>query len=316
MMNELVSTRNNLHIDPSLSFWGWEIPVYLFLGGLVAGMMLISGYFIFSGRTKNTKCSCFLIPIVALASISLGMFALFLDLEHKLYFWRLYLTFEWTSPMSWGAWILFLVYPILIMNALIRIPDEIGERFSFLRKISDKINDHKFMVKLIGAFSMFTGGILGMYTGVLLSSFVARPAWNSSMLWALFLISGLSSAAAFVHLVGRDEDERRMLAKADNGFLITEILIILLMIVGFLSSTQVQIEAVKLFLGGSLSAVFWVFVVGMGIIIPLIIQIAAVNNKIQHTPVAPVMVMLGGLLLRFVVVFAGQASHWSSSVFK
>ena len=35
--------------------WGWEIPVYLFLGGLVAGMMVISGYFLFSGRDKNTR---------------------------------------------------------------------------------------------------------------------------------------------------------------------------------------------------------------------------------------------------------------------
>ncbi|MFH1049374.1 MAG: NrfD/PsrC family molybdoenzyme membrane anchor subunit [bacterium] len=315
-MNELVNTRHNLHIDPSLAIWGWEIPVYLFLGGLVAGMMIISGYFIFTGRTKNTKCSCFLIPMVALGAISLGMLSLFLDLEHKLYVWRLYLAFEWTSPMSWGSWILILVYPILIMNAFIRIPDEMGERFKFLKIISDKINSHKFMVKFIGALSMGTGGFLGMYTGVLLSSFAARPLWNTSMLWALFLVSGLSSAAAFVHLVGKDEDERKMLAKADNGFLILELMIMFLLFAGFLSSSQIQIDAAGLFLGGSYTAVFWVFVVGMGIVIPLIIQLAAVNNKIHHVPLAPVMVIIGGLLLRFVIVYAGQASGWSTAVFK
>jgi formate-dependent nitrite reductase membrane component NrfD len=41
-MNELVITRHNEMIDPHLSIWGWEIPVYLFLGGLVAGMMTVS----------------------------------------------------------------------------------------------------------------------------------------------------------------------------------------------------------------------------------------------------------------------------------
>jgi formate-dependent nitrite reductase membrane component NrfD len=42
-MNEITLTRNNHLIDPSLGVWGWEIPIYLFLGGMVAGMMLISG---------------------------------------------------------------------------------------------------------------------------------------------------------------------------------------------------------------------------------------------------------------------------------
>lgn len=315
-MHELINTRHNLQIDPHLHIWGWEIAVYLFLGGLVAGMMIITGYFILTGRTKNTKCSCFLIPIVGLGAISLGMLALFLDLEHKLYVWRMYLTFQWTSPMSWGAWMLLLVYPILILNALLRIPEEIGAKFPKLTTISEKLNGHQFTVKFLGAASMVTGGILGMYTGVLLSAFAARPLWNSSMLWILFLTSGLSSAAAFVHLVSKDVDERRMLAKADNAFLIAEILIIVLMFVGSLTSPQEQQEAVKVFLGGSYTVYFWVFIIGLGIIFPLIIQMASVNNKIRHTALAPILVMLGGLILRFVFVFAGQASHWSTAVFK
>ncbi|MCK5741097.1 MAG: polysulfide reductase NrfD, partial [Chlorobi bacterium] len=129
-MHELIITRSNHLIDPVFTPWGWEIPIYLFLGGIVAGMMLISGYFILTGRTQQTKCSCFLIPLVALGLISVGMFFLFLDLEHKIYVWRLYTTFEWTSPMSWGAWILLLVYPILMLNAIIRVPEEIGKRWA------------------------------------------------------------------------------------------------------------------------------------------------------------------------------------------
>jgi protein NrfD len=37
-MNEeiMISGRMNPHIDPTLGFWGWEIPLYLFLGGLAA----------------------------------------------------------------------------------------------------------------------------------------------------------------------------------------------------------------------------------------------------------------------------------------
>lgn len=315
-MHELVITRHNHLIDPILHFWEWQIPVYLFLGGLVAGMMIISGYFIFSGRTKNTQCSCFLIPMIALIGISLGMFALFLDLEHKWHVWRFYTTFQLTSPMSWGSWILLLVYPLLILNALIRIPDRFQERYPKAELFAKRLTSHPFVVKMIGVMSMIVGGLLGMYTGVLLSSFGARPAWNSSMLWILFLVSGLSSAAAFIHMVAREREERELLAKADNGFLVFELFIFMLLLIGFLSSSQVHIDAAMLFISGPFAAVFWVFVIGIGIVIPLIIQILAVNHKINHTPVAPIMVMLGGLLLRFVIVSAGQYSTWSTIFFK
>lgn len=314
-MNELVITRNNPMIDPSIHIWGWEIAVYLFLGGIVAGMMMISGYFILTGRTQNTKCSCFLIPIVAIVAISIGMLALFLDLEYKVHFWRMYVTFQWWSPMSWGAWILFLVYPILIANALIRIPEEMKGKLKFLVAFSDKINQRPFLVKVIGASSMIVGGLLGTYTGILLSSFVARPAWNSSMLWILFLVSGLSTAAAFVHLVGRDADERRMLAKADNGFLVAELIIIILIIIGFLTSTKSHIQAANLILGGEYTATFWIFVVFIGIVIPLIIQLLAVNLKIRHTPVAPILVITGGLILRFIIVSMGQHTQWNTAIY-
>ena len=63
--------------------------------------------------------------------LNLGMGALFLDLAHKLYVYRVYMAFEPTSPMSWGSWVLILVFPVLILSALIRLPEAwpwLGER--------------------------------------------------------------------------------------------------------------------------------------------------------------------------------------------
>jgi formate-dependent nitrite reductase membrane component NrfD len=65
-----------------------------------------------------------------------------------------------------------------------------------------------------------------------------------------------------------------------------------------------------LLIDGPFASSFWVFVIALGIVIPLIIQLLAVNHKIQHTPVAPIMVIVGGLILRFVIVAAGQYSSW------
>jgi len=309
-MHELTTTRHNELVDPVLHIWGWEIPVYLFIGGLVAGIMIISGYFTLKGQFKKNPFSSFYLPHVSLILLSLGMFSLFLDLEHKLYVWRLYTTFKIASPMSWGAWILILVYPALFLNTLIRIPDRFKGVVPIFDRLSARINEHPFLIKNIGVLNILLGILLGMYTGVLLSSIGARPLWNSAMLWMLFLVSGLSSAAAFVHMIARDKYERQLLAKADNAFLTLEIFVIGGFISGLLTSTSVHIEAAKLLLNGPYAAVFWVFVIGLGIIIPLFLQLLAVNEKVKHTALPPLLVLSGGLILRFVIVYAGQYSHY------
>ena len=309
-MHEITITRHNHLIDPSLHIWGWEIPVYLFLGGMVAGMLVISGYFLFTGRHKSANCSCFYMPIMSFILLSLGMLALFLDLEHKLYVWRLFTTFEITSPMSWGSWILILLYPLILINMILRPPEILVAKFPKIQELSTKMNDNVKLLKNIGVLNMLLGGSLGLYTGVLLSSLGARPLWSSSVLWLLFLTSGLSAAAAFIHMVAKEKFERELLAKADNGFLVFELFVFAMFFVGLATSSRAHADAAMILINGPYAAVFWVFVIGLGLVIPLIIQLLAVNHKIKHTPVAPIMVIIGGLILRFVIVSAGQYSHW------
>jgi formate-dependent nitrite reductase membrane component NrfD len=313
-MQELTNTRHNELIDPSLHVWGWEIPVYLFLGGLVAGMMIITGYYIFKGKYKEYGCVCRKLPLLSIIILSIGMLFLFLDLEYKVHVWRMYMTFKILSPMSWGAWILLLVYPALIAALLINVPVIISTFFDFTEKWSERINNSPGFIRIIGITNIALGIMLGIYTGVLLSAFGARPLWNSSILSILFLISGLSTAAAFVHMIANDKKEKTELAKADNTFIGIELVLLALFIIGLLSSSQAGINGVMLILNGKFAAMFWVFVVGFGLIIPLIIQLLAVNKKIKHAALAPVLVLFGGLMLRFVIVFAGQFSHWTKNV--
>jgi formate-dependent nitrite reductase membrane component NrfD len=309
-MNEITNTRHNEMIDPLLHVWGWEIPVYLFLGGLVAGMMIISGFFLFTGRNKEAKSASLIIPFICFILLSLGMLSLFLDLEHKLYVWRLYLTFEIASPMSWGSWILLLIYPILIAGMIIGMPEKYIRKFAFLGRAREFLLAKKSRTIGIGLITILFGVMLGMYTGVLLSSLGARPLWSSSILWVLFLTSGLSGAAAFVHMIAKDKYERELLARGDNIFLSVELLVIAMMLVSLLSTSEVHLNAAMLLINGKFALSFWVLVVGLGIVIPLIIQLLAVTHKIKHTVAAPIMVILGGLALRFIIVGAGQYSYW------
>ncbi len=310
-MNEITTTRSNEMIDPVMHIWGWEVGVYLFLGGLVAGMMIISGYFLVKGRHTENTCSCFRLPLLGFILLTAGMFALFLDLEYKIHVWRMYATFQIASPMSWGSWILILVYPALFANILIRPAEWMMKRAPFIRPWSDKISSIPAILKAVGMTNILLGLMLGIYTGVLLSAFGARPLWNSSVLAVLFLVSGMSSAAALVHMIAKNAEERVLLAKADVNFLLAELAVILLWIIGLISSTEAHLRAAGLILDGPYAAVFWVFVVMIGLVIPAIMQSLAVRHKIHHFTAFPVMVLFGSLMLRLVIVAAGQYSHWT-----
>jgi protein NrfD len=309
-MHELTLARHNELVDPILRVWNWQIPVYLFLGGWVAGMMVVVAYFLFRGRHREETCVCGVLPALSVVLLSLGMLALFLDLEHKLYVWRLYTTFQISSPMSWGAWILILVYPALFAVIVLHPPRPLVGIWPVFDRLSDRLANPR-IVRIIASANVALGTALGIYTGILLSTFAARPFWNSALLGPLFLVSGLSSAAAFTHLVAIRPEERVLLAKTDNVFLVIELFLIGLYLIGLLSGPAASASAARLVLGGPFTSAFWVFVVGFGIVVPLIIQLLAVSHRIRHTPLAPIFVLAGGLALRFVFVLVGQYSSWS-----
>ncbi len=127
---EITTVRNNLHVDPTLHIWASEIPIYLFLGGLAGGLLILSAVLAFMARRDGKPLPAVVtwMPFTALAFLSLGMLFLFLDLSHKLYVWRFYLSFELTSPMSWGSWILMLVYTIGILLGLNLISEHARSR--------------------------------------------------------------------------------------------------------------------------------------------------------------------------------------------
>jgi formate-dependent nitrite reductase membrane component NrfD len=344
-MNEFTNFRHNPDIDPALHAWGWEIPVYLFLGGLVAGLMIIAGVrlLIMRPTQRQALVCCTIGPLAGLTLLSIGMLALFLDLTHKINVWRLYLTFQPTSPMSWGSWILLFVYPALLANALTHLPEAIpalAKRLPVLVTISDYILARARLVSAIGLANISIGIALGVYTGLLLGTMGARPLWNSAVLGPLFLFSGLSTAAALLHgilvlttpddelpefadfllsMVGRWSQARPLdariaptLAQADNSFLTIELALLGLLLIGHLTSTAVHQEAAALLLTGPYAAVFWVFVIGLGILVPLFLQHFELLHRIRHTIAPSLLVLMGGLVLRFVLVGAGQASHWSA----
>ncbi len=309
-MNELDIARHSRFIDPQLHVWGWEIPVYLFLGGMAAGTLFLSA--LLWSRPGPRSRAARLLPFIAPALLALGMGALFLDLSHKLHVFRFYLAFRWTSPMSWGAWILLIVFPIAILFGLATIADEDAEalaaRVPALRRpvASGRAFALRHARGLRMAAAIAAVG-LGGYTGVLLSALGARALWGSALLGPLFLVSGISSGAAFTMLLGISAEERAFLARADIHAMWLEIALILFFLVGLGTGGAASRAAADLVLGGAFTAPFWALVVVAGLVIPTAMELLERRLHLAATAVAPALVLLGGFALRWILVSAGQS---------
>jgi len=310
----LVTARFNPKIDPSLAIWSWEIPVYLFLGGLTAGIMIIAAYAVLARKDLELPFTHDRIALWAPVALSIGMTALFMDLEHKLYVYRFYTSFQPASPMSWGAWILVLVYPLMILQTLSTLRRGYPRLAGWLEKLpyGGRLLDLGETVRYpVAALVIPLAVGLGIYTGVLLSAFSARPFWNTGLLGPLFLVSGLSTAGAVALIGARMKSEKHFFTRTDIFLIGVELTLITLLIINLGTGPAQQLEAMRMVMGGEYTTPFWLWFVLPGLLIPLMLEILEMRNIRQYTLVASLLVLYGGYMLRYLTVELGQLSTWT-----
>lgn len=301
-----IETTRNAALASAERVWGWEIPIYLFLGGLVAGLMLaVSVSVLLLGRARVTQAMRRGV-VAAPVLLSLGMGALFLDLTYKLHVFRFYTTFQATAPMSIGSWVLLLVYPVQL-GLILALPADLVEpwldRAPFLGRARRWAEEH---VRGLAWGGLVLGVALGVYTGVLLSATVARPLWSSGALGFLFLASGASTGVAALMVLERDHEMQGIFARADLALIAAELLVLSLWLVGLLTQGPIYREAAALVLTGPYAPVFVGVVVFGGLLLPAMLEALSLRGRALHSRWVPALVLVGGLLLRFVIVYAGQ----------
>lgn len=311
MKEELfVSGRNIPNIDPYLNIWHWQIPSYLFLGGLAAGILFFASFFTIMGKENKMEATVKKAPMIVPFVLMLGLFFLFLDLKHKLYFWQLYTTIRLESPMGWGSWVLMIITPISILWSASYMK-EVFPKWDWKFKILNTIEAWLIKNRKIIAWPMaIYAVILGIYTGILLSAFNARPLWNTSILGPLFLVSGMSTGAAVIMLMSKDHKERKIIGRIDILLIVVELFFIIHLFMGFMAGSEVQINAANLFLGGKFTAPFFAFVVILGLIFPAVLEIMELKGYKVPIVIPAVLILLGGLIFRFLMVEAGQITRY------
>jgi protein NrfD len=311
MKEELfVSGRNIPNIDPYLHIWHWQIPIYLFLGGLAAGILFLAAVYTILGKEKEMQATVKWAPFIVPFALIIGLGMLFLDLKHKLYFWQLYTTIRLESPMGWGAWVLMIMTPISIIWSASYVREVFPNwdwKFKFLYTFEAWVIKNRWFIAWPMAIYAV---ILGIYTGILLSAFNARPLWNTTILGPLFLVSGMSTGAACIILMSKNHEERRLIGRLDLLFIAVELFFIVHMIMGFLAGSQVQIDAANLFLGGQFTVPFFVFVIILGLLLPAVLEVLELIGFKMPIIIPAILVLLGGLIFRFIMVEAGQITRY------
>lgn len=326
---------------PNMATWGWEIALYLFLGGLVAGLMVFSGVMRFA-RVKNFPRAVFVADLAGLPLLSAGMMCLFLDLSNKINVWRLYTAFQVQSAMSWGAWILLVTLLLLAIRFVSLVPSPRSALFLGLplfpappaseeeavekaaRKPSPGASLVEWAWKLLDKFVLWTkradrafallgivlGTGLGFYTGVLLSTIPARPLWNTALLAPLFLVSGLASGGAFLCLFLPKEEHTRLVPYSILSCGV-ELLLLLALVINLNSGNGASQRAGSLLFGGAFGWMFWGLVVLIGLLLPAVAeQLEWMHFRVPflQARIPPALKLIGSLVLRFVIVFAGLLS--------
>ncbi|EGF1642020.1 cytochrome c nitrite reductase subunit NrfD [Salmonella enterica] len=282
--------------------WDWPIAIYLFLIGISAGLVtlaiLLRRFHPEAGGSDSTLLRTTL--VLGPGAIILGLLILVFHLTRPWTFWKLMFHYSFTSVMSMGVMLFQLYMVVLVLwlakifgKEVIALQQRWLPRLGIVQKVLALITPfHRVLETLMLVLAV----LLGAYTGFLLSALKSYPFLNNPILPVLFLFSGISSGAAVALIV--------MALRHRSNPHSTE--------ARFVHRMETPVVWLEIFLlaalgGGFWSWWFWLGVVGLGLIIPLLLKPWANRSVTFHGVLAVCGASLTGvLLLRFFILYAGQ----------
>jgi protein NrfD len=284
--------------------WGWYIVWYFFFGGLAGGCYFIAVLIDLFGRPEDRGLAR-LGYYIALPCIIISAILLILDLGRPLRFWHMLLQsntyrimFKPWSPMSVGSWALLIFGIFALLSFLGALAEE-----GHLQKPEAK------RLRCPGALGLsiaLVGGLCGLfvagYTGVLLSV-TNRPIWSdTSLLGMLFAVSAASISAALMILLAHKSDRSvpgiNALHRWDMWVVALEFIVLIAVMISLGPVFRAWLSA--------WGALLLLGVIVVGMLIPWALYFRKEWLGERNVTTAAALVLLGGFILRLVIVFSAQ----------
>lgn len=292
--------------------WGWYIVLYFFFGGLAGGSYFLAALTDLIGRPGDRPLAR-LGYYVAFPLVLLCGLLLIVDLNRPLRFWHMLiesqtfgLMFKPWSPMSVGAWALLIFGIFSFLSFLAALAEEDRIRWAALRRIRWPALRRLRPPYALGTLIAILGGVSGLflagYTGILLAV-TNRPIWSDTpLLGLLFIISAASTSAALLSLLAYRAGWRMPalfgLQRMDGWLIGLELLVLVALLISLGPVFRAWLNA-------------WGLLLLVGVIVGLLVPLGLSwrQRRIGELNVATtaVLVLLGGFLLRAVVVFSAEA---------
>ncbi len=256
-----------------LGQWNFWIVLYLWFVGIGTGAFLTAYYINKKDDASDLLARASWIGVAALAA---GSLLLLVDLGRPLRFWHMFVSYRGSSVMWIGSWLITITTILMFIVALTKS-------------------------KGAAALAAIGAALTASYVGVLLTV-SAIQLWSGTLLlpW-LFLASAFTTGAAALSLSKDGSRYADVLGEVGKAYGILELIILILFV--FWSFAAAPAAALSMVAGKYVGA-FWVGVLIIGIAAPLYLEIKS-DKKISIAATG-LMVIFGGLALRYLVVFAGQ----------
>jgi protein NrfD len=291
--------------------WTWWIILYFFVGGIAGSAFFLASLLHLFGRPADR-------PLVrlgyylAFAGAIISGLLLTIDLGRPERFWHMLIQSNTGRPMlkSWvpmsvGVWGLLLFGLFAFLAALAAASDD-RPGVRLLQSAPARALRRPGLAAAIAVLGSIFGLFIAGYTGVLLAV-TNRPIWaDSTLLGLLFLVSGASTGAAALSLLAiwrRSGHPASLdwLRWFDRRALMLELLVLVLFLVSLGSVARVFLGwwGLALLLG----------VIGTGILAPLLLERRTGLHAPSHLVRSAALVLLGGFLLRVVVLLSSNGIH-------
>lgn len=289
--------------------WGWWIILYFFLGGIASGAYFIGTLIDLVGHERDRRISNIAYYIAFPLVVVCGLL-LIVDLGRPERFWHMMIQsntgwpmFKYWSPMSVGAWAL-LLFGACASASFVGALTEDG-RFGLARFSGLARYLHQGPVGTIfQVIGCLFGFFIASYTGALLTA-TNQPFWSDSpLIGALFLASAGSTGIAALLLImslgrGIPRDSVANLERTDRWVMLLE----LFLLIAFVVSLGGLAPA---FVGSIYGILLIVVTLALGVLVPLALSWRTHPLGARSTVIAATLVLIGGLVLRYAIVMAGQ----------
>ena len=272
---------------PHLAY-NWMTATYFFLGGLGAGSFLLS--LMANYWKQEFKPVAKVASLVAPIATAVGMFFLWIHLGQPFRVWRLFLSFNPRSVISWGVWFLNIFFVLSLIYAW------------FLAK------GESARAKRFAYFGLPFAILVSAYPGLLLMQSPGRALWHSALVPVLFLNGALISALAGAILlcVGRRAaDLLSKLGRLAGWLILLELALVLVEVLVLMNGGTESVQVAKALLAGAFSFLFLGVQIALGAVIPLLILLRSKASP-ATLAVASALVLVGIFTMRYIIVIGGQ----------